>query len=570
MTVDPHISDLVAGETIPDHLPGFWDRFDAELATPTATAPTVTASASDDFGADVLVMPPLEVLDEEHSDGVEPERRWSFFLVAAALLLIVGAVGALFASRATQEATIFATEAGTADPLGAVRDSASSGDDTPLFSVTTSPETDSGGYWRLMTLERFNGSVWTRDGSYGAGIDVPGTPPPEFPVGETTSRTVTLLSEMYWLPYESRLLAAATSDDSAMKWSDENGLRVTELGQTVKPPLEYTFHVAPLAAASSSQLNDRVTPDGVVELTKLPTNFPPEVRELAAQLTKDSETAYEKALTLQQFFRTEFIYDFDPPRYSDSDDMMVEFLDSRVGYAEQFAGTYAAMMRSLGVPARIVVGFTPGDPDPNDSSRLIVSGKHGHAWVEVFVDFEGEQQWLEFEPSPGRGAPDSGPVAEVDHWHSVYAVYDCNTGGYLPPFRSARDEYGIHSHGDGVIHIHPFTDDAAGVNARLDLFLETMGIEVDASGIRAPEERIDATVPETCLGGEPVLHLRKWANADAIGFVEPEIITGNIGRTRFLNDREVYVLAIAPLDAELPPLPDERLATFDAVAVPAG
>lgn len=75
-----------------------------------------------------------------------------------------------------------------------------------------------------------------------------------------------------------------------------------------------------------------------------------------------------------------------------------EFLAQRRGYCEQFAGTYAAFARAVGLPSRVVVGYTPGEL--RDDGRYYVQGKHAHAWPEIYFDGVG---WVPFEPTPGRG-----------------------------------------------------------------------------------------------------------------------------------------------------------------------
>jgi hypothetical protein len=83
-----------------------------------------------------------------------------------------------------------------------------------------------------------------------------------------------------------------------------------------------------------------------------------------------------------------------------SNSAIESFLREKVGYCEQFAGTYAAMMRTLGYPSRVAVGFTSGtETAPGVFSVL---GRNAHAWPEVWFDGIG---WVAFEPTPGRGAP---------------------------------------------------------------------------------------------------------------------------------------------------------------------
>jgi hypothetical protein len=86
-----------------------------------------------------------------------------------------------------------------------------------------------------------------------------------------------------------------------------------------------------------------------------------------------------------------------------SDDAVEDFLFvNRKGYCAQFAGTYTVMARSLGIPARVVVGFTKGEKDPNEPGLFLVRGEHAHAWVELWLDGFG---WVLFDPTPGRAPP---------------------------------------------------------------------------------------------------------------------------------------------------------------------
>ena len=88
-------------------------------------------------------------------------------------------------------------------------------------------------------------------------------------------------------------------------------------------------------------------------------------------------------LTLQNWFRTEFEYSLDVPQ-GHGNTAIEAFLRQRIGYCEQFAGTFAAMARSLGMPARVAVGFTPGLASA-DGTRSVL-GKNAHAWPEVWFD----------------------------------------------------------------------------------------------------------------------------------------------------------------------------------------
>ena len=130
----------------------------------------------------------------------------------------------------------------------------------------------------------------------------------------------------------------------------------------------------------------------------LPADFPAELADQARAITAGASTRYDQAIALQNWFRG-FTYDLSF-RAGHSQNAMQEFVAQRRGYCEQFAGTYAAFARVLGLPSRVAVGFTPGEQ--RDDGRYYVQGKHAHAWPEIYFAGVG---WVPFEPTPGRGNP---------------------------------------------------------------------------------------------------------------------------------------------------------------------
>jgi hypothetical protein len=136
--------------------------------------------------------------------------------------------------------------------------------------------------------------------------------------------------------------------------------------------------------------------------TRLPTDFSRRVQELAGTVVRGATTQYDKAIALQNFFHTPaFAYDLSVPA-GHSENALEQFLFiTRRGYCEQFAGAYAAMARAVGLPARVAVGFTPGELDAS-TKQYVVRGLNAHAWPEVYLDRFG---WVAFEPTPGRGMP---------------------------------------------------------------------------------------------------------------------------------------------------------------------
>ena len=130
----------------------------------------------------------------------------------------------------------------------------------------------------------------------------------------------------------------------------------------------------------------------------LPDNLPELVSERAAEVTAGATTDYDRLLALQNWFRT-FDYSVDVQSGHGSDEIE-NLLQTRIGYCEQFAAAFVVMARTLGIPSRVAVGFTPGNLNADGSYS--VTGAQSHAWPELWFDDIG---WVAFEPTPGRGAP---------------------------------------------------------------------------------------------------------------------------------------------------------------------
>ena len=114
---------------------------------------------------------------------------------------------------------------------------------------------------------------------------------------------------------------------------------------------------------------------------------------------------------------------------------------------------------------------------------------------------------------------------------------------------------GIHSHSDGLIHVHPFGSNAAGANATLEVFLDAMLVNLDDDQQLVLEDgtAISAEGAE-CNGEAAVWQIARWASA-ADTAAAPEIITQNLSDVRFLADGEALTIALAPLGADIPPPP---------------
>jgi len=175
------------------------------------------------------------------------------------------------------------------------------------------------------------------------------------------------------------------------------------------------------------------------------------------------------------------------------------------------------------------------------------------------------------------------PVQNLDHWHSVYGVYNCNLTGdnkYLPAFASTQDDTGIHSHGDGVMHIHPFFELSSGDNAQMRHWLSEMNVEITPEVISV-QNAFDAPVQlaagQECADGTGTAEIKVLAwDFDFQALVpvdenrpDPDIIETDFGLIPFENDRQVFIFAYMGEDtdiSQMPIPPQDRFNTLNGVS----
>ncbi|WP_229051403.1 DUF3488 and transglutaminase-like domain-containing protein [Aeromicrobium sp. Leaf350] len=158
-------------------------------------------------------------------------------------------------------------------------------------------------------------------------------------------------------------------------------------------------------------------PERLDPYLELPDDVPQSVTDTAQVVAGDAVGAFAKAQALQDFFRSgAFEYSETAPVDGDYDgngfDVIERFLEERSGYCVHYSSAMAVMARSVGVPARIMVGYAPGvrqapGPDTDDDEeRYRVTTDQLHAWPQIYVDGVG---WVAFEPTPGISDEDEGP-----------------------------------------------------------------------------------------------------------------------------------------------------------------
>ena len=126
----------------------------------------------------------------------------------------------------------------------------------------------------------------------------------------------------------------------------------------------------------------------------------PRVPRLAAQITTAAHNNFDKAAALERYLRTRFAYTLDLPRTPPKDPIANFLFERKQGHCEYFASSMAVMLRTLGIPSRVVNGFR-SDEFNDLTGNYVVRAKDAHAWVEAY--FPG-YEWQTFDPTPGGAA----------------------------------------------------------------------------------------------------------------------------------------------------------------------
>jgi transglutaminase-like putative cysteine protease len=146
---------------------------------------------------------------------------------------------------------------------------------------------------------------------------------------------------------------------------------------------------------------------------ELPSDFSPRIRELALELSEGAANAREVADRMLAFFAIRFTYTLDVPPAGG--DPLEEFLfRHRSGYCEYFASAMAVMLRSAGVPSRLVAGYLGGEYNGNGNYYLVTQAA-AHTWVEAWL---GEEGWRRLDPTPAASEL-GGTIASRDAGRTV-------------------------------------------------------------------------------------------------------------------------------------------------------
>ncbi|MEO5854234.1 MAG: DUF3488 and transglutaminase-like domain-containing protein [Nocardioides sp.] len=294
------------------------------------------------------------------------------------------------------------------NPVTDLRRDLQRGADIPLLRVSTNDPNP--GYLRVAVLTRLGDDEWSSGNrtvpqenlAQGALPTLAGVSS-DVPRREFVYRVDALNAfDSIWLPTAQNLSAIQAAGDWRYDLGTMDFLSGDENLSTAGLSYDFTKVDLDLSAIEMARAPAAL---GSVDsdFTALPGTLPPVVRELARQVTGGFTTRFQRAVALQKWFREDggFEYSLDVSDGRGAGDLtsfLTEGPDGRIGYCEQFASAMAVMARTLGIPARVAVGFLT--PDRISATQYEYSAHDMHAWPELYFAGSG---WVRFEPTPAGG-----------------------------------------------------------------------------------------------------------------------------------------------------------------------
>jgi transglutaminase-like putative cysteine protease len=273
-------------------------------------------------------------------------------------------------------------------------------------------------HWRGIVLTDFDGKRWftpTHDQ-----IVLSPNPSGEFrfaalplPNGDSHPLRYTVLMEpvatdaVFVAPHLEVLRGRFTNESERVGESQQHGYLLVDRTGSLSNPfhnetkvryegLSLLPSIPPLQLRKASN----IFPDEIQSLYLQLPKLDPRIKQLAEKITESSHNEYDRAANIERYLKTHYAYTLDLTGPKTDDPLAYFLFTRRAGHCEYFAAAMTVMLRDLGIPARYVGGFLPGEY--NDlGGDYIIRASDAHTWVEAYFPGYG---WVTFDPTPpGNG-----------------------------------------------------------------------------------------------------------------------------------------------------------------------
>jgi len=279
-------------------------------------------------------------------------------------------------------------------------------------------------HWRGVALSNFDGHTWSNpreqfilqrrpDNSY----RVPRTNAPLTPVTSSLTREHVIHYRVLMEPMGINVFflapwARSVSGDYRVVAADPGGAVYNFDNQRAISRYEADSDIAAPTPAELRSARGSYPPQ-VADYLKLPT-LDPRVSSLASLITRSATSDYDKAAAIENHLRTRFGYTLELERTAVKDPIANFLFVRKQGHCEYFASSMAVMLRTLGIPSRVVNGFR-SDEFNDLTGNYVVRAKDAHSWVEAYFPGYG---WQTFDPTP------AGVSANPQGWERLALYID--------------------------------------------------------------------------------------------------------------------------------------------------
>lgn len=349
-------------------------------------------------------------------------------LLAGGVMTVVGTVGRLPGSGGSGSG---GTSGIGLKPFTALRGQLDREGVVELFRVRGLDEPQ---YLRALTLRRFVPQEgWATSPMAGQPLrDQLPLPPDQLTTG--TQATIDIEGLRYadtWLP----VFGVPTSIQGASTSYRYDSAAGTVYSDRARRPRRYTVQ-ALFPQPTAAQLRNASGPDSVDREYLRQDGISDRVRALADNITRNQNTRFDKTLALNNYLTDSangFRYELET-RTGSSDDALENFLfEGKAGYCEQYASALGVLLRAVGIPSRVVIGYTAGYKETEADGDRLITTDDAHAWVEVFFPGMG---WITFDPTPltdGRGVTPPYVESEINAPNAPGQSPDADTATSAAP-----------------------------------------------------------------------------------------------------------------------------------------
>lgn len=284
-------------------------------------------------------------------------------------------------------------------------------DDRIVFNATA----DSKQYWRVETKDIYTSKGWERKKgdvyveAFNQNENIPLTIKPGSKKDQTTAE-IEMKKDFKFIMQPYGLMSVGDVESGVSFYREIDGEKIRPLKDEDEIALE-AYTITYSSPKYSLQSLKKTRPNDLDKLSKdyntylqLPKTLPKRVRNLTKDITKDEKSLYGKANAIVDYFKyNNYVYSRDEVAIpGKNDDYVDQFLfDTKMGYCDNFSSSMVVMLRSIGIPARWVKGFSEGEEVQNVAGKqkgFVITNNNAHSWVEAYLPGIG---WMSFEPTIG-------------------------------------------------------------------------------------------------------------------------------------------------------------------------